>query len=117
MHDGGGGFSGGGGHDGGGFFGGGHHGGHDAGGGFGAGGHHGEHGGAGGHHHHQSADFRPSDLVSPTDPVYGKRYGRQASGSRGGRPASATGRVAMCIVLLAVFAFIIFVSWQVFAAS
>jgi hypothetical protein len=25
--------------------------------------------------------------------------------------------VAMCIVLLAVFAFIIFVSWQVFAAS
>ena len=116
MHDGGGGFSGGGGHDGGGFFGGGHHGGHDAGGGFGAGRHHGGHSGAGGHHH-QSADFRPSDLVSPTDPVYGKRYGRQASGSRGGRPASATGRVAMCIVLLAVFAFIIFVSWQVFAAS
>lgn len=102
MHDGGGGgFSGGGGHDGGGFFGGGHHGGNDGAGGFG-----------GGHHHHHQADFRPHDLVSPTDPLYGTRYGRQASGCR---PASTGGRVAMWIARLVVFAFVIFLMWSLVA--
>jgi hypothetical protein len=104
MHDGGGGFSGGGGHDGGGFIGGGHHGGHDGGGGF----------GAGGHHHKHQADSPLSDLVNPTDPVYGNRYGRQASGSGRYRSARARDRVGMWILRLTVFAFLIFFIWWVY---
>lgn len=95
MHDGGGGGFSGGGHDGGGFFGGGHDGG-------------------GGHHHHHQPDFRPHDLMSPTDPVYGKRYGRQADDYRS---ASARGRAAMWIVRLVVFAVVIFFIGQFFAAT
>jgi hypothetical protein len=93
MHDGGGGFSGGGGHDGGGFFGGGHH---------------------GGHHHQHQVDPPVSDLVNPTDPVYGNRYGRQAGGSPRYRPTRARDRVGMWILRLIVFAFLVFFIWWVY---